>query len=182
MLRIGIDVDEVVAQLHQPWLDRYNQDFNDTLTPDDMPDWDIDRLVKPECGATIFKYLTPDLYDSDAVKPYPGTLQAVTDILAMGHAVVFVSHCGANNETAYAKGKWLCRNGFTGEGTTFLPGPDKSNAPCDILIDDAIHNVKSFLTGWPILHTRPHNKRYQWLGKRIRHLDDILPHLRYYQV
>ena len=57
-LLIGVDVDEVVADLISEWLRRYNVKWNDTLKPEDIHGWAISDFVKPECGKAIYHLLS----------------------------------------------------------------------------------------------------------------------------
>src|SRR6266705_1995637 len=69
-LTVGVDVDGVLADLHLEWIRRYNRDFNDTLTSEDVTTWEIGAFVKPEAlvknangVAPLFQYLQDaDLY------------------------------------------------------------------------------------------------------------------------
>jgi 5'(3')-deoxyribonucleotidase len=137
---IGLDVDEVLLQLHDAWLKPYNEDFNDSLTAADIVHWDIHEIVKQECGAKIFHYLTPSLYALDFVQPYPEALAAVELIRSKGHSIAFVTSCGPKNEDAEAKEAYLTRHGFRKPEDLFIPGRDKSNAPVDILVTRP-HNI-----------------------------------------
>ena len=164
-MRIGIDIDETIAQHHEVWLDRYNTAFGDWLKPHHITDWDIDRFVKPACSKDrLFSFLTPDMYE--VVEPYPGAVLAVELLRQMGHTVMFVSSCGPKNESAAAKTAWLFRHGFlrTEHPVDSLLGTqDKSKAPVDVLVDDHIGNLANF-PGDRILINRPHN-----VGKFVFH-------------
>lgn len=153
-LRIGLDVDEVIAQLHQPWLDAYNEDYDDVMRVSDIDRWELDEIVKPECGKRIFSYLTGAMYDEDLVKPYPDALGSINILRSLGHSIAFVTSCV--NDTAAPKAAWLERHDFLQYGDAYLPGRDKSRAPVDILVDDHVVNVNSF-TGMAFLVNRPHN-------------------------
>lgn len=181
---IGIDVDDVVAMLIDEWLIRYNREANDRLTPEDLVSWEISEQVKPEWKEKIFSLLTPAMYD--AVQPYPGTLEAVQEIRGAGHRVVFVTSCHSY-DLFDAKVNWLKRCGFgdsdgrvvsvgIGKWSMYLRKQDVPGL--DWLIDDHIGNLEGF-KGYPVLQTRPHNRLLPWTGKRIRHLYDIVPLLRY---
>jgi 5'-nucleotidase len=170
-LRIGIDVDEVVASLHQPWIEAYNRTYNDRMTVEDITDWDIQHLVKPECGSKIFDLLGPHMYEQDLVQPIPGANLTIKALRRLGHRISYVTSCTAG--TMQAKIGWLFRHGFLVADTdVFLPGKDKSNAPVDVLIDDGWHNVQSF-NGPAILVNRPHNRSALYLA-RISHLVDFI--------
>lgn len=158
---IAIDVDGTVADLHTPWLARYNRDFDDTLTIDKITDWALGAFVKPECGTGIFEYLhDPSIYDD--VKPIPGALNAVLRLRNMGHRVIFVTSC--NKHMSGRKFQWLADNGFidTMYGTIskdYVEAHDKSLIRADVLIDDYAGNFAGF-RGDNVLFLQPWNKRH----------------------
>ena len=150
-MRVGLDVDEVVAALHAVWLADYNAAHGTDYQH--FTHWDM--ASTPEWYAL----LVPEIYDR--VLPYPGAVEAVNQMRRLGHSIHYVTSSGKNNEHAVDKLRWLRRYGFLQphEGWSnghFIPGSDKTNAPVDVLIDDHIKNVESF-NGWSILFNRPHN-------------------------
>jgi 5'(3')-deoxyribonucleotidase len=177
---IGVDVDDVVAKLMEAWLLEYNRRSGDRLTPADLTTWEIGDFVKPEWKERIFTLLTPAMYD--VVEAWPGTQQAVRKIRNHGNEVWFIT--SAHTEELFlAKKHWLDRNGFEYDRAIGVGGwsayKTKQEIPgVDWLVDDHIGNLRG-LDGYPILQTRPHNWRQIWEGKRIKHLDDIVPLLTY---
>jgi 5'(3')-deoxyribonucleotidase len=169
---IGIDVDEVLAELHAPWVAWGNKTFGTSKSVGDFDHWDAPIKW---WGEEYSKFLTPDIYEQDVVKPYDGALAAVEMIREMGHGVCFVTSCSPGSESA--KFQWLVRHGFAKDSDEFIPGRDKSHAPCHILVDDGYHNVSTF-KGWAILLNRPHNARDLWFGARINHLAEVYPFIR----
>jgi 5'-nucleotidase len=173
-LRIGIDVDEVVADLHTAWLDRYNLLYDDAVTPADILSWEIEKYVS--CGKKIFNLLTPDIYRE--VKPIAGAFTACEQYRRLG-SVFFVTTCpDLGHETA--KFQWLVDHGFLApdEGFRFIPTKGtKADAPVDVLIDDKPENVNEF-PGWALLVNRPHNRASATHRMRIGHLGEGLNLLR----
>lgn len=146
------DVDEVCADLLTEWVRRYNIDYEDTLSVEDIDQWDVAQCVKPECGKKMFDILRdPDLYDY--VKPIPGALEGVRTLRKSGCRVVFVTSCVV--DTTDAKIWWLIRNGFLPNQKVprdFIAAKDKSLVRGDLLIDDGPHNNPT------ILYDQPHNR------------------------
>src|SRR5690606_1486290 len=69
-IRIGVDLDTTLHDLEVVWLDRYNKDYGDCLTVEDMTDWDATLYVKPECGARVYDYLDePGFFRHLGIKP-----------------------------------------------------------------------------------------------------------------
>lgn len=162
---IGLDVDEVLAQLHDPWIAWGNREFGTQhrhfLDWNDPVEW---------WGKACYQFLTPGIYDDDIVKPFDGARAAVDALRELGHEMRFVTSCSPGSESA--KFQWLVRHGFLLETDEFIPGKDKSKAHCHVLVDDGYHNVSSF-QGWGVLVTRPHNELEPW-QHRINHVKDLL--------
>lgn len=172
--RLGIDVDEVVADTHSGWVRWLNDNFGLGRDPaHGIREWDEPiRLV----GKVALEYFSPRIYDEDIVKPIDGALAAIDNFRQMGFDVWYVTSC--INGTAESKRDWLSRHGFLPRLSRYLPMSDKSAAPVHILVDDHIKNVRSFKNGWAALVTRPHNERELWSGLRISHLADLFPYVR----
>lgn len=170
---IGVDVDEVIAKLHEAWIDAYNLGEGTSVPLSAFDTWHIESKFP-----TIFDYLTPELYDH--VQPYLGTRDTVRTLQAIGHTIIFVSACGKHNEFAPAKLRWLRRWAFIRPGqpdSMLLAGRDKRHAPVDVLVDDHIKNVESFVgarrDGSAILVTRNHNRTLPTEAPRIPGLGEI---------
>lgn len=157
---IGIDVDGVTAQLDKVWLDRYNKDYDDDMKPEEWTDWDVHKIVKPECGEKIYSYIEdPTIYDD--VIPYPGVLEQI-NLLKWYFRVIFIT-----TSTLGAAGRkyiWLKDWKFLDKQDDYFEAKDKSLIYSDYLVDDSIKNIAA-PTYWNrinILMTRPWNKKYDY--------------------
>jgi 5'(3')-deoxyribonucleotidase len=180
-LRIGVDCDDVIADLHTPWVNRLNQAHGLFMSPQDMRQWDFYK----DWGLTAedaYKELTPDIYKE--VKPVEGALDALKQIQELGHEPVIVTTC--HTFAAYeAKVDWFITHGFFAFGSHAV-GPwaqyaSKSDPALklDWLVDDHIGNLEGF-PGYPILVTRSHNRLAQWHGKRVKNLGEVVALLKNY--
>jgi len=164
-LTVGVDVDGVVADLHKEWLRRYNTDFNDNLTEEDIKTWAIQEYVKPEARVLnknglmpIFQYLQdPDLYEQTPEIPH--AREGLEYIRRRGHDVVLVSSCVLNQ--ADQKMHWVINHKMITplRGDTlldFVAMSDKRFLKADALIDDRDKNVKEAM-GFRILYDSPWN-------------------------
>lgn len=161
---VACDVDGVIAALHVEWLRRYNAEFNDRLTPDDLTTWNVHEHVKPECGTAVYRYLTePDLYD--AVLPVPGAQDGVAALRRLGHDVTFVTACTYG--MVDQKARWLVRHSFcqdrNGRGLPhdLIVANRKDVIAADLLIEDNAATVRAWVeqTGRrAVLLDRPYNR------------------------
>ena len=158
-LTIAVDVDGPTADLHSEWLRLYNQDYDDDMTVEDITQWEMPPLVKPECGVKILDYLDiPTLYDN--IKPTKGAFEGIEYLRALGHRIVFNSSCVIDRSDE--KLHWLIKHGFVKSTNKYffndwMVVTDKSLINADILIDDRPKNIKDF-KGLGILFDEPYNQ------------------------
>lgn len=108
MATIICDVDGIVADIFPPWLAAYNAAYGDALEVDDIVHYDIEKIVRPECGMRIFDIVhDPRFYDT--VPPVPGAIEGIKHWERQGHTVVLVTSCGSGAMLA-AKASWLVRH------------------------------------------------------------------------
>jgi 5'(3')-deoxyribonucleotidase len=155
---IGMDVDDVVADLISEWLNRYRNRTGDPLWPEHIRDWHIAGYAKKMPQDEFFNILhEPDLYGS--VRPHGGALNMVNTLKDAGHRIVFITACVGS--TSGAKRDWLLHHGFLhtrDKYRNFIAAHDKSLiSGVDILIDDRVENVELFPKK-ALLVRRPHNE------------------------
>lgn len=146
---IGIDLDSVLNNLLDVWLDLYNRHYNDTLTPSDITTWDIHNHVK--CGTRIYSYLTrPETYELCTPKPYA---QGITQALSEQYTLICISAVAKN--TFDVKKQWVQE--YFPHIKHFVGTHSKQFIRADYLIDDAIHNLDEFV-GRGIIFDMPYNQ------------------------
>jgi 5'-nucleotidase len=181
-MRILCDVDGVVADLHTEWLRRYNRDYGDTLTADQITGWEIDRFVSVACGKRIYDYLRdPDLYL--CVDPVDGAQEGVAELRRRGHRVVFVtSNVKGMLDQKWA---WLERNGFLPEGSTaadLVSATDKSFIMGQVAIDDYSENLRTSLAFHRLLFAQPWNvNAHSPHWSRVYNWPSVVEHVAMYE-
>lgn len=151
-MKILVDVDGVLADIHTVWLGKYNADYRDRLALRDITRWEMHELVKPECGMKIYDYLSDeDFYRRAFV--IPGALAGVDALRQLGDVLFLTAGFFMH------KVKWLADNGFICGDWRFSKDviicQDKSNVRGDILIDDYPGNLQGF---HGILFDQPWNR------------------------
>lgn len=138
-LRLGIDLDGVVANFNVGWVGRYNEAFEASLQESEIVTWDspldlthfgdMDQFWKwaREGKATIFRNLPP----------YEGALEAL-DRLARRHRIVIVSSKfdWAIPDTL----AWIAQHRITAREVHFVW--KKWTVDCDVFLEDAPHNLE----------------------------------------
>lgn len=132
-----IDMDSVIVDLLQPWLDLYNDEYKDDLQIEDIDRWNTHELAS--CGEEIYKYLTPDFFAS--LPPLPGAVEAIND-LKKNFTIVVVT-ASPNAESMGAKAVWCQKH--LGLGLhNFMAAKKKYLVQGDVLIDDSPKNIKQY--------------------------------------
>jgi 5'(3')-deoxyribonucleotidase len=156
MAVIALDVDDTVLDLVTTWLSLYNTEFEDTLTKDQILDWDIASFVKSDAKDMILSYIK----DSDVFygsQPIEDALEAVQYMKSLGHRIIFVTVNNVDN----CKINWLKEKGFLERDEDFVCCKDKSLIRADCLIDDNYDNCMSFKTS-AFLFSQPWNLKYDY--------------------
>lgn len=146
-LRILVDMDNIVVDLTQKWLDQYNKDHNDNVTIDDLKTWHIAHHVKvPQ--SVMHGYLYSDRFFLD-VEPMEGAIEALEELHSMKHHVCILSAPSHPGNSATDKITWIKdhmswfnkRDIFLGHHKHFVKG--------DWFVDDSPDNIRAYRAEWP---------------------------------
>ena len=159
-LRLGIDLDGVVADFNTGWISRYNEDFGTDIPFDAVTFWDglhslthfddmggFWRWASDHGGGSLFRHL--DTYD-DAVP--------ALERLARRHHIVILT----------TKPRWAIHDTFAWIAEHRIPTrevhilEDKWTVECDVYLDDAPHQVEAIHANRPdavmVRFARPWNE------------------------
>lgn len=143
-MRILVDIDNTIADLLGGFLRDYNAMFGDTLTPDQVTDYDFARVVKPEAV-----YKMDDVFGRDGffrgLEPFPGAVETVTGWMKE-HEVIFVTAVKPSHVAAYGeKSRWLEEHfGVLKRNQLVFATQTRGLLRADLLVDDKPSNVKAF--------------------------------------
>jgi 5'(3')-deoxyribonucleotidase len=166
--RICVDQDHVLADLITPWVDRYNNTYNDTLNVSDITMWDWHVLTRPECGKKIYQMLTPDMFENLPV--IHGSQEIVKKLTEKYD--VFIVTAARNASVIPAKAKWIKTHFPFIKRENVVYAVNKSICLADSLIDDAPHNLETFKGDNKLLFDASHNKDENRF-KRVKNWNDI---------
>jgi 5'(3')-deoxyribonucleotidase len=154
VLRICVDMDEVMADTLAEHVQRYNRLFDDSISVADLWGkglWDVVSSDRQEALRTILH--SEDFFEDLPVMPdAPEVLRELTDRFE-----VFVATQAMSVPTSFApKYRWLQRHFPFLPPTHYVYCGDKSILRADFLIDDLPRNLLRF-QGTGILYSAPHN-------------------------
>ncbi len=149
-LRLGIDLDGVVADFNAGWIERYNAQFGSDLLPEHVDIWDAPTLLThftnmsefwswartAGSGASIFRVL----------QPYRGAIEALERLARRDRIVIVTTKPGFAIHDTF---EWLAEHRVPTTEVHIVD--DKSEVACDIYLDDADHNIEA------LLHARPNS-------------------------
>lgn len=141
-MRLGIDLDGVVADFNSGWISQYNTEFGADVAFDAVDAWDgIPSLThfrhmgefwewaQDYGGHSLFRHLDT----------YPGAVEALGRLEAAGHDIVIIT----------TKPDWAVHDTFAWIADRRLPTrevhitEDKWQVPCDVYLDDSPYQVDS---------------------------------------
>jgi 5'(3')-deoxyribonucleotidase len=147
-LRLGIDLDGVVADFSAGWIAKYNESFGTTLTPDHVDVWDAPTLLTHFVdmgefwhwastsggGASIFRVL----------EPYRGAVETLHR-LARRHQIVIVTT--KPDFAIHDTYEWIAEHRIPTREVHIVD--DKTTVECDLYLDDADHNLTALRRARP---------------------------------
>ena len=147
-LRLGIDLDGVVADFTGGWISAYNREFEAQVDPTEATSWgaapqlthfrhmgEFWRWAMDIDGATLFRHLDV----------YPDALDVLQSLAMWGHQVVILT----------SKPDWAIHDTFAWIADQGLPTrevhmlDEKWLVNCDVYLDDAPHHLRSITSNRP---------------------------------
>lgn len=154
MRRICVDMDEVMADTLAEHLRRYNQAFEEEITPDDLAGKGLWEVAPLDRQAELRAFLdAEDFFEDLALMP---GAQQVLKGLSVRFEVFIATQAMSVPNSLGPKYRWLQRHFSFIPPTHYVFCGDKSILRADFLIDDLPRNLERF-QGQGILFTAPHN-------------------------
>lgn len=160
-MRLGIDLDGVVADFNSGWISRYNSDFGADVAFDAVRSWnaipslthfrhmgEFWKWAQDHDGHSLFRHL----------ETYNGAVEALWSLARQRHAVVILT----------TKPPWAIHDTFEWIAEHRLPTREvhilehKWEVDCDVYLEDAPHNLVELVKNRPdrtvVRFVRPWNE------------------------
>jgi 5'-nucleotidase len=152
--RICVDMDEVMADTLAEHLRRYNQAFEEDITPQDLAGKGLWEVTPVDRQVQLRAFLdAEDFFEDLALMP---DAQEVLKALSARFEIFIATQAMVVPNSLGPKYRWLQRHFPFIPPTHYVFCGNKSILRADFLIDDLPRNLESF-AGQGILFTAPHN-------------------------
>ena len=147
-MRLGIDLDGVVANFTQGWMNFYNRDFGSNLRFEDSQNWgDLVDLTHFDNIREFWDW-SSDLNGHSVfwhLDPFPGAIEALRSLVDDGHHIIVIT-----TKPSFAVGdthEWIECHRLPAAEIHILE--DKWLIDADVYLDDGPHILR------PLVHHRP---------------------------
>lgn len=142
-MRIGIDIDGTLNDLHKPWLELYAEKSGDRIRKENIFDYDISQFVLPSWNKKIFDLLdTPGIFRNAPVQE--NAIESVKQLQEWGNEIYFISAFNPFYQSIPEKYEWLQEHfEFVDLRKAVFFCSEKHLINVDVLIDDCFANIEN---------------------------------------
>lgn len=173
--KIGIDLDSVLNDLLTHWLHKYNEDYGDNLKSTDIHIWEMNLIVKKECGKKIFDCISSPGFFRNL--PVIKDSQRVTEWLSTFDEIELYVVTAYTSSVCKDKADWLVEHFPHIKTQNIIFCNDKSLINLDYLIDDSPYNFIGF-KGEYIVYDYPYNQCLKDKFTRVCNWNEIQDYFR----
>lgn len=172
-LTILVDMDDVLENLVECWVNELNKKCGSSLREEDITDWRIAKFFPQLTKDDLFSPLnTTEFWEK--ISPMQNAQEVLKRLIDDGHTIRIVT--ASHYATVPAKIKRLLEMYPYLKWEDVIVASDKSLVNGDIMIDDGTHNLETTSCDLLILFDRPHNRSYNDLAAgmvRVETWDEI---------
>ena len=147
LMRLGIDLDGVVADFNRGWMRRYNDDFGTSLETGQVVTWDA-MVDLTHFGNTDEFWTWANANGRNGLfrdlPLYPGAVEALEQLAVRHELVIITSKPPGHEAHTY---EWIGRHRIPTREVhiTF----EKWRVECDVYLDDGPHNLEALVLERP---------------------------------
>ena len=172
MQRICVDMDEVMADTLAEHIRRYNQTFDEEVTPEDLAGKGLWLAAPEDRQVQLRAFLDAEDFFED-LPLMPDSQQVLRD-LSSRFEIFIATQAMVVPSSLGPKYRWLQRHFPFVPPAHYVFCGDKSILRADYLIDDQPRNLERF-QGHGLLYTAPHNLGLTGFT-RVNHWQDVATH------
>lgn len=173
--RMGIDVDEVLADFQGSVLTIANDAFGLSMKPGDLPTWEIFSHF-PEDQREFLRQESKRSGFCSALAKTPGSAEAVKELRKYVDLYAVTAHY--DSHTWVSERDWWLKSKFQFERNQIIHTQAKFLVGVDIFLDDKPSNVVEWKqehpNGLAMLWTIPNNVNYDMDRFRVHSWDDVI--------
>lgn len=154
-----IDIDGVLNTLDTTVIEVYNEDSGDSLSPQDITEYHIEKFVKPEYAENFYKYFL-DKRVWQRINVIDSCQDVIKKLWDEGYNIIFVTKTECEN--LVKKRNWLNRTfpfiGANNMRKILFSAPNKQLIRADIAIDDSLDNLLGDRTYYSLCYDKSYNQ------------------------
>ena len=141
-LRLGIDLDGVVADFNEGWTRMYNRDFGTNIEPDDVQQWNAPVGLTHFASMSQFWKWARTCSDGASLfrglNTYEGAVAALNHLARRHHIVIVTTKPGFAVWDTY---EWIAENRLPTTEVHMVD--DKTTVDFHVYLDDGDHNLSA---------------------------------------
>lgn len=152
---IGLDFDGTINNMLETWVEWLNKKYNTAVKLEDIIDWELAKVFPSLSKKELFEPLnTPEFWNYVTIKS--GAKEVIEKLLEDGHQVYIVTSSHYRTLPSKIDNCLFAHLPFLKKENVII-SYNKSLIGCDILLDDAEHNLINF-KGVKVLFDASYNK------------------------
>lgn len=152
---IGLDFDGTINNMLDTWVAWLNKNHGMSVDASMITDWSLENTFSNLSIKELFEPVdTPEFWDEVTIKP--GAAEVIKKLIADGHAIYVVTSSHYKTLSYKFKNCLFAHLPFLTKENVIVTF-DKSLIRCDVLLDDAEHNLVNF-PGIGVVFDAPYNK------------------------
>jgi 5'(3')-deoxyribonucleotidase len=158
--RVGVDVDDVLADFNTPAMRLMSDFLGKRITPDMRKTWDLEELIPSDRIEDYWRYVGSQKGLIRNLNPLPGAVEGIEKLKKVASVYIVTAHLYHGETWVHERDRWVEEHLGLGHSRV-VHTKAKFTFSASMLIDDKPKNVeewgKEHREGVPVLWTRPHN-------------------------